>query len=110
MMMQNPPFLSRRTMSNLHISQLIINSLTQEDLPLARKLHLQSLLRKRTQLFLRDLVEIRVSQTSLYSFDNHTVSRSIGHGLEVEGAAGTRLRVTKRAATADGRCGRHEVV
>lgn len=73
--------------SFLHVGKLVIDGLTEENLPLTRELHLQPLLDKGADLLFGDPVEVGVFQTCLDSLDDHSVAGTIYHMLEVDCAA-----------------------
>ena len=80
------PYCSK-DMRLLHITQLIINLLIQEDPPLARQLRLQSLLRQSAELLLRHVVQIRFPQTLLHDLNDDSIAGTLHHVLEIDGAA-----------------------
>jgi len=92
--------------ASCHVCKLMVDSLSEENLPLTTELHLQPLFRKRDDLFTRDTVEIRILETRLHSLDDLSVSWPVHHALEVGGAARSRLScaIAKRTTSTNRWC------
>ena len=86
-----------------HVGKLLVNSVVEEDLPLARELYLQPLLCERNELLLGQAVEIGLAQTLLHNLDDGGVVGAVHHVLEVHCATWSRLVEAEGAASADRR-------